>query len=642
MKRELDEDATEVEAEPGAEPTLTEGVLAPDNKKVKIEDVAESAPASVPESTPVEAPAVALTDSNATTRFRLRVDNLPKYADRKAVEKICRANGVEGLDQCKKAPTWNYCFLAFETEEARKDAMEKLQGKPMKDKELEVSFVNLQEREGMRDMKGKSQRDVAAGREDANDTRTPEERIADQVSPLWRQSYTEQVESKRKMMHKALKKFGQDMERYFPRDYFRNRQEPPEDLTIMSDMTSEEKAIRQLAWLKPAQKKNGGVPCELLEPVHSPQLEGYRNKCEFTFGWNSEGKKVAGFLLGLFKDGLVTVIEPTTTKIVSPAAANIAELLSSFVQSSDLDLYDRINKVGFWRLALVRTFRTGENMVVVQYNPTGVDEATVLAAQSALKAHLEPTKDTPTGVTTLLIQEHDGTFNGFIDGAPLKVLYGSGSVHETLLGLRFRVSPTAFFQVNTEGTELLYSKVREWCALQEVEAERVGRGLVTAGEVKAALPPPMETPDSNQSTVTASPPTEATASETNNGAALSAFPPRAKDLSPPGTILLDLCCGTGTIGLTMASHVKKVIGVDIIASAIADAEHNAQLNGVSTTATTTVDEAKVVYFADQVEKVINQVIHEYVGKYDDVVAVLCLRSPGGNVLWLHHVFACFV
>ena len=50
-------------------------------------------------------------------------------------------------------------------------------------------------------------------------------------------------------------------------------------------------------------------------------------------------------------------------------------------------------------------------------------------------------------------------------------------------------------------------------------------------------------------------------------------------------ILLDICCGTGTIGLSLAQHVKKVIGVDICKEAIEDAKINAELNGQYGTAT---------------------------------------------------------
>lgn len=43
--------------------------------------------------------------------------------------------------------------------------------------------------------------------------------------------------------------------------------------------------------------------------------------------------------------------------------------------------------------------------------------------------------------------------------------------------------------------------------------------------------------------------------------------------------LLDLYCGAGTIGLSMASEVKKLVGVEVIPDAVKNAEANAKLNG---------------------------------------------------------------
>lgn len=48
-------------------------------------------------------------------------------------------------------------------------------------------------------------------------------------------------------------------------------------------------------------------------------------------------------------------------------------------------------------------------------------------------------------------------------------------------------------------------------------------------------------------------------------------------------ILLDLYCGIGSIGLSMARYVKKVIGVEIIKEAVQDAKRNALLNNIDNT-----------------------------------------------------------
>lgn len=52
------------------------------------------------------------------------------------------------------------------------------------------------------------------------------------------------------------------------------------------------------------------------------------------------------------------------------------------------------------------------------------------------------------------------------------------------------------------------------------------------------------------------------------------------NLTPEDT-LLDLYCGTGTIGLTAAGRVKQLIGVEIIEQAVENAKQNAALNGIT-------------------------------------------------------------
>ncbi|KAE8583798.1 hypothetical protein XENTR_v10020697 [Xenopus tropicalis] len=44
--------------------------------------------------------------------------------------------------------------------------------------------------------------------------------------------------------------------------------------------------------------------------------------------------------------------------------------------------------------------------------------------------------------------------------------------------------------------------------------------------------------------------------------------------------LLDLCCGTGAIGLSLAGYFKNVIGVEMVEDAVLDARWNADFNGI--------------------------------------------------------------
>jgi len=56
--------------------------------------------------------------------------------------------------------------------------------------------------------------------------------------------------------------------------------------------------------------------------------------------------------------------------------------------------------------------------------------------------------------------------------------------------------------------------------------------------------------------------------------------------------LLDLYCGTGTIGLSMAKNAGHVIGVELVEQAVEDAKKNAELNGIENAEFMCMDAAK--------------------------------------------------
>ncbi len=65
------------------------------------------------------------------------------------------------------------------------------------------------------------------------------------------------------------------------------------------------------------------------------------------------------------------------------------------------------------------------------------------------------------------------------------------------------------------------------------------------------------------------------------------------------TTLLDMYCGAGTIGLTMARRVKKLIGVEIVAPAVEDARVNARPNGITNAEFICADAAKAAALLTQ-------------------------------------------
>ena len=74
--------------------------------------------------------------------------------------------------------------------------------------------------------------------------------------------------------------------------------------------------------------------------------------------------------------------------------------------------------------------------------------------------------------------------------------------------------------------------------------------------------------------------------------------------------LVDVCCGTGTIGLCLAARVKNVVGVEIVAEAVRDAQKNAENNGVK----------NCDFFTGKAEDILGNILRDIDSK--DIVAIV--------------------
>ncbi len=68
--------------------------------------------------------------------------------------------------------------------------------------------------------------------------------------------------------------------------------------------------------------------------------------------------------------------------------------------------------------------------------------------------------------------------------------------------------------------------------------------------------------------------------QVNTLAAENLYRQAAEFAEPQGKVLLDLYCGAGTIGLSMAKSAKQIIGAEIVAEAVENAKINAERLGV--------------------------------------------------------------
>ena len=160
-----------------------------------------------------------------------------------------------------------------------------------------------------------------------------------------------------------------------------------------------------------------------------------------------------------------------------------------------------------------------------------------------------------------------------------EVLQGEPRLYGKLCGLTFDISPDAFFQVNAPATELLYNKVhappwyhcnlmtpllasfcqvKEWVLLPEAEATapvsraRFGRWIRHPGDTLEDV----KSYDLDEEQTMDEEGTEEDGGEGKDEAtAESSKPSEDQDV---GVGVLDLCCGTGTIGLCLAKDVDYV------------------------------------------------------------------------------------
>ncbi len=141
------------------------------------------------------------------------------------------------------------------------------------------------------------------------------------------------------------------------------------------------------------------------------------------------------------------------------------------------------------------------------------------------------------------------------DDNTYQMLFGENKINEDLLGLSFDVSMQSFFQTNPKSAEKLYQKVIDY-TLQDKEYSQED-------------------------------------------------------------VVMDLFCGTGTIGQLVAKQTDvEVIGVDIVKEAIENAKVNADKNGIS----------NAKFFASDVGKFLQE-FPQYQGKIKTII----IDPPRGGI-----------
>lgn len=249
------------------------------------------------------------------------------------------------------------------------------------------------------------------------------------------------------------------------------------------------KDLNQLepAWTSHAWSKAAGAPlgcaCPLDDIIGTPadSLEGYRNKCEFSIGWDAKGEVECGFVQRITDDGFGRLVASCEeVPLVPRVMKRLCEAVRDCARTSKFAIFKRGKgwKSGFWRLVMAR-FSGSELLVMVQTATASGEEKEQLCEE--IRAALTQ-ESLQLNVVSIYLQFNDEVSDAARPTAPLELIYGQSQLRMKLLGLNFDIGPLSFYQANSITCELLYGRALEWLQpKEEVAVLDVCCGVGTIG-----------------------------------------------------------------------------------------------------------------------------------------------------------------
>ena len=203
-----------------------------------------------------------------------------------------------------------------------------------------------------------------------------------------------------------------------------------------------------------ALRRLGGLEGFELDPILPAESQWrYRNKLEYSFGADESGRLVCGF----HSPGRFDRIEPLDDCLLASVEGNRARRdVLDWCRAEGLEPYDRRRGEGLLRNLVVREGRrTGQLQVRLVTSPASQAGGAPLRAEALA------------GVVRCdgLLWTQTDSMGETTAGGRTRVLAGAAELEEEVGGLRFGISPQAFFQTNTEMAERLYAGVAEYAGL---------------------------------------------------------------------------------------------------------------------------------------------------------------------------------
>lgn len=191
--------------------------------------------------------------------------------------------------------------------------------------------------------------------------------------------------------------------------------------------------------------------------IGSPVNWEYRNKMEFSFG---DEVKDGPITLGMHKkNSFHDIVTVNQCQIIHSDYRKVLDCVLDFCKRKQLPFYKKMKHIGYLRHLLVRRTSITNQMlvaVVTTSEKNWEDQANWQELVEELKG-----LDLDAKLCGVIHIINDGLAD-VVQSDETRILYGDEYIYEELLGLRFKISVFSFFQTNSLGAEVLYSKAREY------------------------------------------------------------------------------------------------------------------------------------------------------------------------------------
>ena len=187
--------------------------------------------------------------------------------------------------------------------------------------------------------------------------------------------------------------------------------------------------------------------------IGSPVSSEYRNKMEFSFGDEVKDGQIA---LGLHKrNSMYDIVTVTGCKIVDNDYRKILKCVYDYALEKNLTYYHKMKHEGYLRHLLVRkAVKTGQ--ILVDIVTTTINDIPMDELADRLKAlSLD-------GEITGFLHTYNDSVADAVINQKTEIVFGKDYIEEELLGLKFKITTFSFFQTNSLGAEVLYSKARDY------------------------------------------------------------------------------------------------------------------------------------------------------------------------------------